>query len=185
MISLDPSERPTFDTLLHTSRGSVFPEAFYSFLYNYVSSINEPSSETLLVNNPTGTPVHGHSSIPSSVSNNLRPASSNLNPGNEVKSDLLPSDSDHRLERIWGDYESIEPYILPESSPAPDMDVTVEYPPSVDSRAGKPFQVCWAFACIPVVLTPRFSRTSYLLNFTFRIACRHCEVRCQARGLQL
>jgi phosphoinositide-3-kinase regulatory subunit 4 len=142
MINLDPAERPTFDTLLHTSRGSVFPESFYSFLYNYVSSINEPSSETLVVNNPTSTPVHGHPSIPSTVSSNLRPASSNLNPGNDIKCDLLPSDSDHRLERIWGDYESIEPYILPESSPPPDMDVTVEYPPSIDSPAGKPFQVC-------------------------------------------
>ena len=154
MINLDPSERPTFDTLLHTSRGSVFPESFYSFLYNYVSSINEPSSETLVVNNPANTPVHGHSSIPSTVSSNLRPASSNLNPGNELKpSDLLPSDSDHRLERIWGDYESIEPYILPESSPPPDMDVTVEYPPSVDSPGGKPFQVCWTSSYIPVALT--------------------------------
>ena len=33
--------RPTFDTLLHTSHGTVLPECFYSFLYNYVSSINE------------------------------------------------------------------------------------------------------------------------------------------------
>lgn len=153
MISLDSFERPTFDTLLHTSRGSVFPESFYSFLYNYVSSINELSSETLVVSNPIGTPMHGHPSIPSTVSSNLRPASSNLNPGNELRSDILPSDSDHRLERIWGDYESIEPYIFSESPPAPDMDVTVEYPPAVDSPAGKPIQVCWIFAYISVVLT--------------------------------
>ena len=156
MISLDPSERPTFDTLLHTSRGSVFPESFYSFLYNYVSSINELSSESLVVSNPIGTPTHGHSSIPSTVSSNLRPTSSNLNPGNEVKSDLLPSDSDHRLEKIWADYESIEPYILPESAPTPDMDVKVEYMPSLNSPSSKPFQVCRSFTCVPVVLTAPF-----------------------------
>jgi phosphoinositide-3-kinase regulatory subunit 4 len=156
MITLDPSERPTFDTLLHTSRGSVFPETFYSFLYNYVSSINELSSESLAVSNRTGTPIHGHSSIPSTVSSNLRPASSNLNPGSEVKSDLLPSDSDHRLERIWSDYESIEPYILPESAPAPDMDVKVEYMPTLNPPSSKPFQVCQTYNPIPAVLTAAF-----------------------------
>ncbi|KAF9007713.1 hypothetical protein BDZ89DRAFT_1144434 [Hymenopellis radicata] len=41
MISLDPSARPTFDTLLHTSRGTVFPESFFSFLHNYVTSVND------------------------------------------------------------------------------------------------------------------------------------------------
>ncbi|KAF8958945.1 hypothetical protein BDZ97DRAFT_1839964 [Flammula alnicola] len=139
MINLDPAERPTFDTLLHTSRGTVFPESFYSFLHNYVSSINELSSESLAVNNPQYIP--SQPSIPPSVSNTVRSSTSGpLNAVNEVKSDLLPSDSDHRLERIWADYESIEPYIAPESGPPPpDMDVKVEYMPSVSS-ASKPFQ---------------------------------------------
>src|SRR6266851_1857581 len=41
MIALNPSARPTFDTLLHGARGAVFPEVFYSFLHGYVWSINE------------------------------------------------------------------------------------------------------------------------------------------------
>ena len=32
--------------------------------------------------------------------------------------DSLPSDSDHRVERIWADYESAEAYITPEAVPA-------------------------------------------------------------------
>src|ERR1700733_9291391 len=57
MICLDPSARPTFDTLLHTSRGTVFPESFYSFLHNYVSSINElPTPPPFSVVSPQSTP---------------------------------------------------------------------------------------------------------------------------------
>ena len=57
--ALDPSERPTFDTLLHTLRGTVFPESFYSFLHNHASSVNELSSDILAVNSPPSTlPAH-------------------------------------------------------------------------------------------------------------------------------
>ena len=96
MISLDPSERPTFDTLLHTSRGTVFPESFYSFLHNYIYA--------------------------------------------------LPSDSDHRLERIWADYESIEPYITPEKVEADrsETEVKIEYIPPVISTS-RPFEVSSCF----------------------------------------
>ena len=145
MISLDPSERPTFDTLLHTSRGTVFPESFYSFLHNYVSSVNELSSDVLVVNSPTTIlPTH---MAPSMSGSTLRPSpSGGLNSnngtgiGNEAKNDVLPSDSDHRLERIWADYESIELYITPEKVERSEMDVKVEYMPSVISTS-RPFQV--------------------------------------------
>jgi hypothetical protein len=46
---LNPSARPPFDTLLHSVRGTVFPEVFYSFLHGYVSSINELPTTTLSV----------------------------------------------------------------------------------------------------------------------------------------
>ena len=145
MINLDPSERPTFDTLLHTSRGTVFPESFYSFLHNYVSSVNELSSDVLAINSPpTILPTH---IAPSMLGSTLRPSpSGGLNPNNgtsigtEVKSDVLPSDSDHRLERIWADYESIELYITPEKVERSEMDVKVEYMPSVVSTS-RPFHV--------------------------------------------
>jgi len=144
MINLDPAERPTFDSLLHTSRGAVFPESFYSFLHNYVSSINELSNETLL-SNPSAPSTTAQIPIPPSVSSNLRPNSSstmspNVGGAIEGKPDPLPNDSDHRLERIWADYESIEPYILPETNSDLEMDVKVEYMPSVNTNA-RPFQV--------------------------------------------
>lgn len=141
MISLDPTERPTFDTLLHTSRGTVFPECFYSFLHNYVSSINELSSTSVAVNNPPSTP--GIHSIPASVPSTARPNSSGpLNTINEGKSETLPSDSDHRIERVWADYESIEPYIVPETAPtATTENMKVEFLPAVIHSASVPFQV--------------------------------------------
>ncbi|PPQ92492.1 hypothetical protein CVT25_010325 [Psilocybe cyanescens] len=140
MINLDPSERPTFDTLLHTSRGTVFPESFYSFLHNYVSSINELSSENLAVNNPP-TSVLGQSPIQPSLSGTVRTSSSGpLNSsGNEGKGDTLPSDSDHRIERIWEDYESIEPYIVPEADPSLDTEPGLEFMANVNT-AVRPFQ---------------------------------------------
>ena len=146
MISLDPSERPTFDTLLHTSRGTVFPESFYSFLHNYVSSVNELSSDVLAVNAPSPSAIPSHIA-PSISGGTLRPSpSGGLNPttgagiGSEVKSDALPSDSDHRLDRIWADYESIEPYITLENVERDEMDVKVDYMPAVISTS-RPFQV--------------------------------------------
>jgi phosphoinositide-3-kinase, regulatory subunit 4 len=156
MISLDPSDRPTFDTLLHTSRGTVFPESFYSFLHNYVSSINELSSDVLSLNSPLPTSLPSHIG-PSISGNTLRSSpSGNHNPntapaasagiGSEVKSDTLPSDSDHRLDRIWADYESIEPYITPENVERSEMDVKVEYIPSVISTC-RPFQVSLIYIC--------------------------------------
>lgn len=174
MISLDPAERPTFDTLLHTSRGTVFPECFYSFLHNYVSSINELSNETLAVNNPQAVSPHP------SVAGTVRPSTSSpLSAVNEVKTDLLPSDSDHRLERIWADYESIEPYITPESNPPPEAPVKVEYMPSVSS-ASKPYQVTFHL-CKRVQLQLIIGiRISYLLSSTYLIANQVCSLRITA-----
>jgi hypothetical protein len=88
---------------------------------------------------------------------------------------LLPSDSDHRVERIWADFESVEAYIIPEASISASAsgqeeeeqavmkteltikkvevegvgDVKVEYVPmsGPGSRSGKAFQVCLCFLC--------------------------------------
>ncbi|KAF9530534.1 hypothetical protein CPB83DRAFT_905184 [Crepidotus variabilis] len=149
MINVDPAERPTFDTLLHTSRGTVFPESFYSFLHNYVSSLNELSSEAIAAGaSQAGTPnqpsMPTSSSGPSirashSVGGSTLTGTSTLPSGNEIKFEALPSDSDHRLERIWSDYESIEPYIAPEHSRSPDTDVKVEFLPNL-SHDGRPCQ---------------------------------------------
>ena len=44
MIGLEPSDRPSFDALLHQSRGNVFPESFYSSLHDFILSVNDISA---------------------------------------------------------------------------------------------------------------------------------------------
>ncbi|KAF8635725.1 hypothetical protein AX15_000341 [Amanita polypyramis BW_CC] len=134
MISLNPAERPTFDNLLHTSRGAVFPESFYSFLHSYVSSINELSSNFAF--NMPSTPIH-----PPTPSTTMRPTSiANPTTGTttETSSDTLPSDSDRRVERLWADYESVVPYLDEETVQQPVMDARVDY--THLPLTSKPFQ---------------------------------------------
>jgi phosphoinositide-3-kinase regulatory subunit 4 len=135
MISLNPSDRSTFDNLLHISRGTVFPESFYSFLHNYVSSINELSSILTVNMPPTAQPV----STPTTAA--MRPGST-IATGTGTNADHgpdnLPSDSDHRMERLWADYESVVPYLIEDTSQDTAMDIRVDYsPPPLTS---KPFQ---------------------------------------------
>jgi phosphoinositide-3-kinase, regulatory subunit 4 len=95
MVALDPAHRPTFDQVLFKSRESAFPECFYSFLYDYVSSINELSSASLFTKASPATPVaEAHDTTEPSP---------------------LPSDSDHRIDKIWTEYESVEPHLLTEA----------------------------------------------------------------------
>ncbi|KAG6826329.1 hypothetical protein H0H92_000291 [Tricholoma furcatifolium] len=138
MIDLDPSARPSFDTLLHTSRGTVFPESFYSFLHNYVSSINEITPTYVAASPPTATP----SGLLSASTSALRPGSSLGHPGAptaETTPEARPSESDHSLEKLWGDYESIEPYLTPDVVEEPSSSITVEYM-STASNVSRPFQ---------------------------------------------
>ncbi|TFK19255.1 ARM repeat-containing protein [Coprinopsis marcescibilis] len=112
MIHIDPAARPTFDSLLHTSRGSVFPETFYSFLHNYISTLNEPTAP--YANPSTSTTPGGNS--------RSGPASSGLEPTPET----VANDSDHRMERIWEDHESIEPYLCLDNEDRA-MDINIDY----------------------------------------------------------
>ena len=41
MLSLEPSDRLKFDRILSDYRGTVFPEYFYTFLQDYVTSLSE------------------------------------------------------------------------------------------------------------------------------------------------
>ncbi|KAG9307924.1 hypothetical protein JVU11DRAFT_12894 [Chiua virens] len=108
MISLDPASRPSFDAALANARGHVLPECFYSFLHEYVASISErattfpfPSS-----NSTTNAPA-----IPATPANTVksREPSSNVGSAGEA----LPSESDHRIDRIWEDYASVHSHLLP------------------------------------------------------------------------
>lgn len=139
MIAMDPSTRPTFDTLLHTSRGTVFPESFYSFLHNYVSSVNEVNTPSLF--SATGTPSTGPVSANVSAHKGTNaPLSSSVALNGDLPNDPLPSDSDHRMERIWADYESVEPYLVNDAVEETVMDVKVDYTPQFISS--RPFHVC-------------------------------------------
>ena len=41
MLSRDPDDRPSFDHVLNTFRGTIFPEYFYTFLKDYVNSLSD------------------------------------------------------------------------------------------------------------------------------------------------
>ena len=94
MLSRDPESRPGFDALLQYARGGTLPESFYSFLHNYIGNLNEPS---------VGAP-HPFSAGAAPVTDRAT--------GGANKP--LPTDADHRIERIWGEFESTEPFLVPE-----------------------------------------------------------------------
>ncbi|KAJ2936541.1 hypothetical protein H1R20_g554, partial [Candolleomyces eurysporus] len=112
-------------------RATYSPEAFYSFLHNYVSTINDiaPSSyaNTPAPATPSGSSVSVQTARPSVAG-----------PSAATDSESRPNDSDHRLERLWEDYESIEPYLAPEADETA-MEVNVEYVSTVSAQY-KPLQ---------------------------------------------
>lgn len=144
MIALNPSTRPTFDTLLHNARGAVFPEVFYSFLHGYVWSINEVPTITQSATVPatatspeiltpttsaalaTASAVKGGAVTPLHAVDAKAPETA------------VPRDADHKIEKIWADYESVEPY-LEDIGEGTITDVRVDYAP-VEAQ-GKPLQV--------------------------------------------
>ncbi|KAH9058039.1 hypothetical protein EDB83DRAFT_2520935 [Lactarius deliciosus] len=152
MIALNPSARPPFDTLLHSVRGIVFPEVFYSFLHGYVSSINELPATTLSVPVPTTatspeilTPATSSAASPTVNGGAVTPV---LTVDAKVPEAAVPRDADHKLEKIWADYESVEPYLVEDSGEDTVTDVRVEYGPAETS--GKPLQdILPVELCIP------------------------------------
>jgi phosphoinositide-3-kinase, regulatory subunit 4 len=140
MIQVDPASRPTFDTLLHQSRGIVFPDCFYSFLHNYVASVNELSNRALF------NPPQNQQSSNTPTLNSAPVTTPNVKSGGigtaEDPINVFPSDSDHRIERIWEEYASLEPYLLADEiskTPKLPMDVKIDYLSSVPTS--QPFQV--------------------------------------------
>jgi phosphoinositide-3-kinase regulatory subunit 4 len=145
MIALDPSARPTFDALLHNVRGVVFPEVFYSFLHGYVWSINElpitlPFS-TLPANSAQPEVLTPTTSATSAPTPTTRAGA--VTPQHVVDAKApeaaVPRDADHKMEKIWADYESIEPYLLEDTGENTVTDIRVDYAPA--EIQGKPFQV--------------------------------------------
>jgi phosphoinositide-3-kinase, regulatory subunit 4 len=97
MIALDPAARPSFEDLLDHARDVAFPESFYSFLHNYVIAINETSSPS-----PFTKPAPFKTGV-------------EILPGTATEHwNTIPSDSHHRIERIWADFDSVEPLLAHE-----------------------------------------------------------------------
>lgn len=42
MIALDPSERKTAEHYLQEQRGNIFPDSYYSYLYDYMRVLTQP-----------------------------------------------------------------------------------------------------------------------------------------------
>jgi phosphoinositide-3-kinase, regulatory subunit 4 len=117
MIALQPTARPSFDLLLHNARGVVFAESFYSFLHNYLAGMNEIPSPSPF--------VHSHANSSAALTavallaspTTKAPTSTGLGPTalpSEETNGPLPNDSDRRIERVWADFNNVEPYLLPE-----------------------------------------------------------------------
>ncbi|KAH7106720.1 ARM repeat-containing protein [Auriculariales sp. MPI-PUGE-AT-0066] len=119
MIVREPDQRPTFETLLQTCRGATLPECFYSFLHNYIGALNEPSV-----------------SAPHPFSAGAAPAPVTATPVSKV----LPTDADHRIERIWSEFEGTEPYLVPEPH---GEDAVHEPSASTSSTSRQPFQAVY------------------------------------------
>ena len=145
MIALNPSARPPFDTLLHSVRGTVFPEVFYSFLHGYVSSINELPATTLSV--PVATtvaspeilmPATSFTATPTTKGGTVTPI---LTADAKVPEAAVPRDADNKMEKIWADYESVEPYLVEDGSEGTVTNIRVEYGPA--ETPGAPLQVSY------------------------------------------
>lgn len=101
MIALEPESRPSFEIALQSSRNIVFPESFYSFFHQYISSLNELSS-------------------PSPFSRTTPPPSTHIEGRNGNGDDSpIPSDCDRRMESIWTEFSSVMPFLVPEEEGGP------------------------------------------------------------------
>lgn len=120
MTSLDPNTRLSFDALLQSFRGTLFPESFYSFLHNYISSVNEVSSPSPFTRSHDET---------------------------QRKADTLPNDSDRRLDRLWSEFDSVESYLFVMDDESDSGDTISEAPPVIQygnqTLVGIAYQVRW------------------------------------------
>ena len=104
MLSLDPSDRPSFDHLLATNRSTTFPEFFYSFFHQYNLTLNEIQSPDQLLRPSAGVDVLEEPSL-----------------GGDESRDSF-GEADWRIERVRNDLESIKSYLDVDSADAVDED---------------------------------------------------------------
>jgi phosphoinositide-3-kinase regulatory subunit 4 len=134
MIALNPADRPSFADVLDSARDVAFPETFYSFLYAYVISINETSSHALFARTVS---AHARSQAVSATGTTN---GANISGATGPESwGTLPSDSDHRIERIWAEFDSIEPILM--AGEQIEQTVTALPPLPKVSLTSRPIQV--------------------------------------------
>ena len=102
MIALDPSERPTFDEILHNSRDTLFPDCFYSTFHDFISSVNDISASS-----PFSNVVDTSLKVPGQIGPQARTDEDRTSIAEAVQADTphLPTDSDQRISRIWSDFD--------------------------------------------------------------------------------
>ncbi|KAI6038614.1 hypothetical protein EDC04DRAFT_2896147 [Pisolithus marmoratus] len=122
MISLDPAERQTFESILASARGNILPECFYSFLHDYISSIGE---RPLVLSHSSSPPPHTFAAQTLPTANPMKPRKEH-GAGTTSVGEALPSDSDYRITRIWEDYANIEPFLAESDADRTVMDVRVD-----------------------------------------------------------
>ncbi|EJD02926.1 uncharacterized protein FOMMEDRAFT_123012 [Fomitiporia mediterranea MF3/22] len=146
MVAIDPTIRPTFDSLLHTSRGNIFPECFYTVIHDFISTVDDISASTpfFCTSNTSGGGVTPGQSL------QARPTLSTMSDektsiGEESRDELnpLPNDSDRRIMRIWAEFDVVEP-CFPPSDDMQTTAVKVDY--AVQYSSFKPIQ-----SILPVV----------------------------------
>ena len=108
MIAVDPVARPTFDQLLHTSRGSLFPEYFYSVMHDFISSVNDISGSFSFFNAAL-TSLNNLSALGNVQPRSASDEKASVGDGPRSEEPALPNDSDRRISRLWSEFEAIEP----------------------------------------------------------------------------
>ncbi|KAG8916382.1 Serine/threonine-protein kinase [Tulasnella sp. 417] len=128
MIALDSKSRPTFREALAAARGTTFPETFYTFLHQYIASANQIPVPPPSPDSPFHAPPKPsqQSGIPT-----------DQEPKISTDPKALPNDSDTRIDRIWTDFDELEPYLLEEEVEATVTEMKVN---TTTGTSGKPFQ---------------------------------------------
>ncbi|KAL5523732.1 hypothetical protein ACEPAG_7905 [Sanghuangporus baumii] len=113
MVAIHPTMRPTFDSLLHTSRGTLFPECFYTTFHDFISSINDISASMPFFNTSNAL---GGGVTPSQARQQTLEEKSSIADDPQETSNALPMDSDRRIMRIWTEFDVVEPCLFENAS---------------------------------------------------------------------
>ncbi|SCZ98267.1 BZ3500_MvSof-1268-A1-R1_Chr3-2g06260 [Microbotryum saponariae] len=135
MVSRQPSQRKSCKDYLDESKGTVFPEVFYTFLHPFLAGLNEGSSigaEGGMNVNPASTGI---------TTTTL--GGETLAPRSMETSTSLRSDSDDKIERVWNEWEMVMQYLEDDlvASTIINKDANVVEPTPVPGTPAETFPV--------------------------------------------